>query len=323
MALVSRTRIAGILAISLLILSAPGAMAGTNYQPDASIRLGSGPYVGESVFNLDASGQSATGGGLVGEKLTFWIKIRNVGALADTFKVKRSSGYTNGYRVRYYNAGGTDVTGQVTVGSFTTPSLNTGDEYVMRATVKIKSWATEGSFTSRLITVSSVHLPEAKDAVRFTGELDFDLDQSQTAVAGRFALGTAFGVIRSAAQTFTAGISGDLTRVALWPRQDSSGWTLEIRTTSSGLPTTTVLASTTITSTTSFDWVTTTFSTPASVVSGTQYAIVVTPPSVLFSDWGSSNTDVYAGGTVAGTLTTLTSWFTVAQDLGFKTYVTP
>ena len=121
MALVTRARLAGIVAISLLMLSAPGALAGTNYQPDASIHEGSSSYVGESVFNLNATKQTVSGTGVIGDKLTFWIKIENVGALADTFKVKRSSGYTNGYRVRYYNAAGTDVTGKVNVGSFTTP----------------------------------------------------------------------------------------------------------------------------------------------------------------------------------------------------------
>ncbi len=138
-------------------------------QPDASIRLGSGSYVGENiVLPLE---QAVNGTGDIGDKLTFWIKIKNAGALADSFKVKRSSGFTNGYRVRYYNAAGRDVTGQVTVGSFTTPSLDNGEAYVMRATVKVRSLATEGSLTSRLITVSSVNAPALKDAVRFTASL--------------------------------------------------------------------------------------------------------------------------------------------------------
>jgi|SRR5215213_8983124 len=46
-----------------------------------------------------------------------------------------------------------------------------GSDYVMRATVKVRSLATLCSFTSRLITVSSVANPNARDAVRFTAAL--------------------------------------------------------------------------------------------------------------------------------------------------------
>ena len=90
---------------------------------------------------------------------------------ADLYKVKRSSGYTDGYRVRYYDALNNDVTGKVTAGTFTTPYMGSGDEYVMRATVKVQSWATTCSFTSRLITVTSLSDSAARDAVRFRAEL--------------------------------------------------------------------------------------------------------------------------------------------------------
>ncbi len=170
MALPTRARIAGILAIFLLMISAPGALAGTNYQPDASIRLGSGSYVGENMFLPQE--QAVSGTGDMGDRLTFWVKIKNVGALADSFRVGRSAGYNDGYKVRYKDANGVDVTGKVNVGGFTTPSLFSGQEYVMRATVKVRSLATVGSSTSRLLTVSSVNVPAAQDAVRFTGGLE-------------------------------------------------------------------------------------------------------------------------------------------------------
>ncbi len=141
-------------------------------QPDALIRLGSGSYVGDNIFNLDATDQAVFNSGLVEQKRTFFIKIENNAVGTDSFKVKRSAGFTNGYRVRYYDEANNDVTGKVTVGSFTTPPLGLGGEYVMRVTVKIRTLATPCSFTSRLITVSSVANPDAKDAVRFTVELD-------------------------------------------------------------------------------------------------------------------------------------------------------
>ena len=167
----TRARMAGILSISLLMLSAPGALAApiVQYLPDAQIRLGTGPDVGDNILNTDATGQSVFKSAVVGEKLSFFIKIQNDSyTLNDSFKVKRSAGFTNGYRVRYYDAANNDVTGQVNAGSFTTPVLAPSGEYVMKATVKVRSLATEGSSTSRLITVSSVNVPSLRDAVRFT-----------------------------------------------------------------------------------------------------------------------------------------------------------
>jgi VCBS repeat-containing protein len=158
------------LAITLLILGAPAALASPLYSPDAAIRLGSGSYVGHAIQNNDASGQSVLNTGLVGQKLTFWIRITNWGALTDSFKVKRSAGFTDGYRVRYYDAANNDVTGRVNTGTFTTPVLATdgAGQYEMRATVKIRSQATLCSFTSRLMTVASVGNSALRDAVRFT-----------------------------------------------------------------------------------------------------------------------------------------------------------
>ena len=93
MALPTRARIAGILAICLLMLSAPGALAGSvaNFLPDAQIRLGSGSYVGDNIYNTDALGQSVSNTGVVDQKLTFFIKIQNDSVdSSDSFKVKRS-----------------------------------------------------------------------------------------------------------------------------------------------------------------------------------------------------------------------------------------
>jgi hypothetical protein len=164
-----RTRIAGILSLGLVLLGAPGAMA-SGPRPDAEIRIGNGQDVGDGVYSpID---QAVSGTGTVGDKLTFWITIGNDGFPADSFKVKRSGFFHFGYRVRYYDASGSDVTGKVNVGSFTTPSLENGEKYVMRATVKIRSAAPEDSIVTRQITVSSVLYPSIKDTVRFTAALN-------------------------------------------------------------------------------------------------------------------------------------------------------
>ena len=65
------------------------------------------------------------------------------------------------------------------------------------------------------------------------------LDQSQTTLEGSL-------FSHWLGQTFTAGRSGALDTVSLYPTTDVSGLTIEIRTASGGLPTATTLASTAV-----------------------------------------------------------------------------
>ncbi len=76
-------------------------------------------------------------------------------------------------------------------------------------------------------------------------------------------------------QTFTAGPTGPLDTVRLTPAKSLVGAPVTIRATSAGLPADPVLATSFITSASANDWVDVVFASPASVVAGTQYAIVV------------------------------------------------
>jgi len=105
------------------------------------------------------------------------------------------------------------------------------------------------------------------------------LDQSQTSYSSNF--GVSSGFFSKVAQTFTAGITGSMPEVALFLGASSSGGgtlTTEIQGVASGLPDGTVLATTSTNLPTGSytDWVNIIFASPASVTSGTQYAIVCT-----------------------------------------------
>jgi hypothetical protein len=131
------------------------------------------------------------------------------------------------------------------------------------------------------------------------------------------------------AQTFTAGKSGLLTRVALWMDQaDSSAHTLiRILTTSGGTPTNQQIGS----SGTSYpagaaDWVYFDLETPAPVSAGTQYAIMF---STNFGGWTTrayGSGDTYAAGR-AFELDYSTGWGNPSTpgllDFAFQTYVDP
>ena len=108
------------------------------------------------------------------------------------------------------------------------------------------------------------------------------LDQSQTGAAEGFG---SFGNGRGAAQTFAPGFSGPVDQVDVAVKRAASstcspgpGITVQIRTTTGGLPAATVLATTTIPHAsvgTATALTSATFSSPATVVAGTQYAIVL------------------------------------------------
>jgi hypothetical protein len=133
-------------------------------------------------------------------------------------------------------------------------------------------------------------------------------------------------------QTFRAGITGNLTKltVALGLASGTSGTcTVEIRNLNGINPGTTVLATSTlgpVTNVGSAAYYTTTFATPAAVVSGTSYSIVLrlSVGSTVFGVRGTTaGGSSLANGQVFTTTTSGTTWTGVAADLAFISYVTP
>ena len=155
------------------------------------------------------------------------------------------------------------------------------------------------------------------------------LDQSQEgAVAGS---NVVWGSVR-AAQSFTAGIGGDLDQVdLLLARSGSPGdLAVEIRTVSSGAPSGTVLASGSVSQasvTSSFAWISVPVSPVAPSSAGVQYAIVLSAPSSAGSgdryDWAVTGGNPYAAGTHLSSLDGGANWTAgdPSFDSNFKTYV--
>jgi pro-kumamolisin-like protein/carboxypeptidase family protein len=134
------------------------------------------------------------------------------------------------------------------------------------------------------------------------------------------------------AQTFVPAIGGTLTRLDLdlfcsGCSGADPAITVEVRTTSGGSPTNTVLATTTIPgfSSGSAGFYTAVFGSPAALASGTTYAYVLR----LAADRASgtyaalrSNNNQYAAGAQLGSTNSGGSWSSQNTDLGFKTYMT-
>jgi hypothetical protein len=133
-------------------------------------------------------------------------------------------------------------------------------------------------------------------------------------------------------QTFRAGVTGNLTKltVGLGLASGTSGTiTVEIRNLNGINPGTTVLATSTfgpVTNVGSAAQYTTTFATPAALVSGTSYSIVLRTSvgNTVFGVRGSTaGGSTLANGQVFTTTTSGTTWTAVAADLYFTAYVTP
>ena len=133
-------------------------------------------------------------------------------------------------------------------------------------------------------------------------------------------------------QTFRAGITGNLTKISvgLGLASGTSGTvTVEIRNLNGTNPGTTVLATGTlgpVTNVGSAALYTTTFATPAAVVSGTSYSVVLrnSVGSTVFGVRGSTaGGSTLANGQVFTTTNSGTTWTAVAADLYFTTFVTP
>jgi hypothetical protein len=133
-------------------------------------------------------------------------------------------------------------------------------------------------------------------------------------------------------QTFRAGVTGNLTRmdIGLGLASGTSGTiTVEIRNLNGINPGTTVLATTTIGPVTNVGTAalyTTTFATPAAVVSGTSYSVVLRTSvgSTVFGVRGSTaGGSTLANGQVFTSTNSGGTWTPVAADLYFTSYVTP
>jgi Peptidase family C25/Carboxypeptidase regulatory-like domain len=181
-------------------------------------------------------------------------------------------------------------------------------------------------------TASNVDLTTSPGNVKLASSAG-TLDQQNTTVGGT---GQAVTTTTWEAQTFIPGVTGQLTQVdADLFCSGCSGTnpaiTIEIRTTSGGLPTTTVLASTTITgfSSGTGTFYSATFGSPASLTAGTTYAVVarlLTDRTTGTYAWLRSNNNQYAngayiGGTSCNSGTLACTWSSNGQDFGFKTYM--
>jgi hypothetical protein len=121
--------------------------------PDAEIGIFSGNYVGNDVYSTTAVGQTKTMQIARGASQFFPVLIQNDGLVPASFTLK-GTGAATGYTVSYTNyQNGANITTAVRNGTFSTGTLERGQSFAMKMTVKLSaSAAATGSF---LVTANS------------------------------------------------------------------------------------------------------------------------------------------------------------------------
>jgi hypothetical protein len=135
------------------------------YQPDAQVKRGSDKsYLGLGVFNTTGSQQTRSTSERVGQSATFDLKLVNAVLRSDTLSLTGCAS-SPGFTVRYLR-GSTDVTAEVTAGTYTTGTLAPAASQKLKLTIAVSPTASVGTTDTCQLTASSVTQPKRKDLVK-------------------------------------------------------------------------------------------------------------------------------------------------------------
>ncbi len=137
-----------------------------NGRPDARIRRGTGPVVGNNVYNGTGLDQTRTGAAGRAQSVTYPVSVQNDALFAEQLRVQ-GQGSTTRFTVQYRDPANVNITAQVLAGSYRTPVLAAGAIYTIRAVVTPKAAAPANASVARTVTATSNTHPAVKDTVKF------------------------------------------------------------------------------------------------------------------------------------------------------------
>ncbi len=135
-------------------------------RPDAQIRVGNGAFIGTTTYNTTGSGQSRSA--TVGNQgtATFTGRIQNDGNVTDDITLLGQP-TTSRYTVTYKD-GPTNITAQVTAGTYTIDDLAPGATHDITIQIKAKAGTPVGNQVTRTLTATSGADPDLDDTVKTT-----------------------------------------------------------------------------------------------------------------------------------------------------------
>lgn len=138
-----------------IFLSVDGGVCDSPGRPDGRIKRGrAGAYVGDDVYNGTGAGQTATGAASASGVVSYYVSFQNDDTEPDQFRLRGGSS-SDRFAIRYF-VGGENVTGQVTDGTYLSPSLASGETVLVRVQVTVKTTAPRDATFTRRLTATSV-----------------------------------------------------------------------------------------------------------------------------------------------------------------------
>jgi hypothetical protein len=134
-------------------------------QPDARIRRSGGELWGNDIYNSTGVDQYVSLKIYAGDKRTVWITIQNDGLLPEVYEVcECDSVEKGGIQVRYFRGRSDNELDLDGIGIVTTPELDPGEKFLIRARVTVDNTATLGVLSSFTVSATSTSA-HARDAV--------------------------------------------------------------------------------------------------------------------------------------------------------------
>lgn len=181
-----------------------------------------------------------------------------------------------------------------------------------------------GDAANFTVSLETADKKQGAGAIKVAALANWILDQSQT--SDTYGIGY-WDTSQGAGNTFTAQMTGNLKRVLLPLGRTGSGpdFKVQVRTTSGGLPTGTILAETAVAAASigSKNWYQIEFATPAAVTAGTMYAITIVITGSGNTLFWYGNNNQYLSGTRVDSYNGGATWSAdiYGFDFGFKTYI--
>jgi alpha-tubulin suppressor-like RCC1 family protein len=151
---------------ALITVDLPERVGVVIRRPDAHIKVGTGTFVGNDVYNTTGARQKRAAKVRPGKKVTFTVRLQNDGDAPDTLRVTGPKG-TPAFRV-VYRSGTTNITKRVRAGTWSTGNLTPGATRSITVTVSPTKRAKKGATITRAVSVRSSAQPAIRDTVQLT-----------------------------------------------------------------------------------------------------------------------------------------------------------
>jgi hypothetical protein len=126
-----------------------------------------GPFTGDGVYSgTVTTAQTVKGNVARGATRTFYVQVGNDGDAADSLTVRGVNTGAAGYKVKYFDASGLNVTPAVKAGTYVVPNVAAGASVTLRVTIKATTASTRGAAHNADVRVTSAASSSVTDIVR-------------------------------------------------------------------------------------------------------------------------------------------------------------